>query len=48
MFYSVQSDDIDFRGHTKTEKDEATDTSGNAQGTAVALIESIVLGIDQD
>ncbi len=47
MFYSVQCDHIDFGRYAKTEKDEATDTSGNAQGTAVALIESVVLGIDQ-
>lgn len=47
MFYSMQCDHIDFGRYAKTEKDEATDTSGNAQGTAVALIESVVLGIDQ-
>ena len=47
MFYTMQCDDIDLGRYAKTEKDEATDTSGNAHHAAVALIESVVLGIDQ-
>ena len=47
MFYSMQCDDIDFRRYAETEKDEATDACRDAHHAAVALIESVVLGIDQ-